>query len=215
MEALELSVGPYRYSAIADGPRDGELVLLVHGFPETSFEWRHQVATLSGGYRAVADSAGTRRAGRAISTSTASGTSSRRRGRRRSAPTSSTSSARWGGFVAWYAATHRALLTLTVVSTPRPVPFQEAMRHGTARWRFRGTQSFRAPGAEARSSPRRRRSCPTRLPWGRTEPEGYRRQRRQRSPAGLAVPRQRLRAPDGPIRHTDALRLVDRRRART
>ena len=49
MEALELSVGPYRYSAIADGPRDGELVLLVHGFPETSYEWRHQVATLGGG----------------------------------------------------------------------------------------------------------------------------------------------------------------------
>ena len=55
MEHLELTVGPYRYQALADGPPDGDLVLLLHGFPETSYEWRHQLATLGrAGYRAVA-----------------------------------------------------------------------------------------------------------------------------------------------------------------
>src|SRR5205823_982990 len=39
----------------AAGPADGELVLLLHGFPETSWEWRSQLHTLGqAGYRAVA-----------------------------------------------------------------------------------------------------------------------------------------------------------------
>ena len=38
-----------------DGPGDGELVLLLHGFPETSYEWRKQMPVLAAaGYRAVA-----------------------------------------------------------------------------------------------------------------------------------------------------------------
>src|SRR3954453_12376627 len=38
-----------------DGPRDGPAVLLVHGFPDSSHLWRHQVETLTGaGLRAIA-----------------------------------------------------------------------------------------------------------------------------------------------------------------
>ena len=48
METIELAVGPYRYSALADGPADGELVLLLHGFPETSYEWRGAARRRSG-----------------------------------------------------------------------------------------------------------------------------------------------------------------------
>ena len=34
---------------------DGPLVLLCHGFPETAYAWRHQLAALAqAGYRAVA-----------------------------------------------------------------------------------------------------------------------------------------------------------------
>lgn len=34
---------------------DGPLVLLIHGFPETSYVWRHQLPALAGaGYRAAA-----------------------------------------------------------------------------------------------------------------------------------------------------------------
>jgi pimeloyl-ACP methyl ester carboxylesterase len=158
MEALELSVGPYRYSAIADGPRDGELVLLVHGFPETSFEWRHQVATLgAAGYRAVApDQRGYARDARP-------GDLDQYRIEHLVADVVGFADALgadrfhlvghdWGGFVAWYtAATHpERLLTLTVVSTPHPVPFRDAMRHGTdQRERSSYMQWFRTPDAEA------------------------------------------------------------------
>lgn len=37
------------------GPEDGELVLLLHGFPQTSYQWRYALAALGeAGYRAVA-----------------------------------------------------------------------------------------------------------------------------------------------------------------
>ena len=37
------------------GPADGEPVILVHGFPELWYSWRHQLAALGdAGYRAIA-----------------------------------------------------------------------------------------------------------------------------------------------------------------
>jgi pimeloyl-ACP methyl ester carboxylesterase len=43
------------FTARADGPTDGPLVLLLHGFPQTSWEWHHQLPALGdAGYRAVA-----------------------------------------------------------------------------------------------------------------------------------------------------------------
>jgi pimeloyl-ACP methyl ester carboxylesterase len=54
-ERLEIPVGDFVFDALATGPEDGELVLLLHGFPETSYEWRHQLEALAdAGYRAVA-----------------------------------------------------------------------------------------------------------------------------------------------------------------
>lgn len=39
----------------AEGPEDGEPVLFLHGFPQFSYEWRHQLKALGeAGYRAVA-----------------------------------------------------------------------------------------------------------------------------------------------------------------
>ena len=158
MDTLELGVGRYRYSAIADGPPDGELVLLLHGFPETSFEWRHQLATLgAAGYRAVApDQRGYARHARpgeldeyrveqlvadAVGFADALG-----------ADRFHLVGHDWGGFIAWYtAAAHPdRLRTLTVVSTPHPVPFRGAMRSGTdQRERSSYMQWFRTPEAEA------------------------------------------------------------------
>lgn len=44
-----------RFNALADGPEDGPLVLLLHGFPELARSWRHQLPALAAaGYRAVA-----------------------------------------------------------------------------------------------------------------------------------------------------------------
>lgn len=52
---MELAAGPMRFRALAAGPEDGRLVLLLHGFPQSSYEWRHQLAALGdAGYRAVA-----------------------------------------------------------------------------------------------------------------------------------------------------------------
>jgi pimeloyl-ACP methyl ester carboxylesterase len=158
IEDIELAVGPHRYSARASGPTAGELVLLLHGFPETSYEWRAQLEALgAAGYRAVAPD---------------------QRGYAEGARPSALDeydvdrlvddvfgfadalgSARfhlvghdWGGFVAWYAAARESarLLTLTVVSTPHPVPFRAAMHSGGDQSeRSSYMQWFRGPDAEA------------------------------------------------------------------
>lgn len=44
-----------RFAYLADGPADGPLVLLVHGFPDTAHTWSHALPALAAaGYRAVA-----------------------------------------------------------------------------------------------------------------------------------------------------------------
>ena len=55
MERFEVSTGGMTFTGRAGGPEDGRLVILLHGFPQSSFEWRHQIAALAEeGYRAVA-----------------------------------------------------------------------------------------------------------------------------------------------------------------
>lgn len=50
-----ISNGDIKLHYIAEGPQDGEPVLLLHGFPQFSYEWRHQLKALGeAGYRAVA-----------------------------------------------------------------------------------------------------------------------------------------------------------------
>ena len=52
---MEIPVGEFVFDARAAGPADGKLVLLLHGFPQTSWEWRSQLQALGeAGYRAVA-----------------------------------------------------------------------------------------------------------------------------------------------------------------
>ena len=157
METLELTIGPYRYAARAAGPADGELVLLLHGFPETSYEWRAQLDALAAaGYRAVAPdqrgyTPGARPAELAeyavdrlvddvFGFADALGTERFH-----------LVGHDWGGFVAWYTAARDdgRLRTLTVVSTPHPVPFRAAMQSGgDQRERSSYMQWFRSPDAE-------------------------------------------------------------------
>lgn len=55
MDMTEIAVGPYTFDALVDGPEGGELVLLLHGFPQTSASWREQITALgAAAYRAVA-----------------------------------------------------------------------------------------------------------------------------------------------------------------
>ena len=146
------------FEARTAGPPDGELVLLLHGFPQTGFSWRHQLPALAGaGFRAVAPD---------------------QRGyspRARPADVSSYRAGRYvedvlgladalgadrfhlvghdvGGFVAWDVASHHPerLSTLTVVSTPHPAPFSKSiLEGGEQRDRSSYMLFFRSPEAEA------------------------------------------------------------------
>lgn len=54
-EILEIPANGMAFDALAAGPEDGELVLLLHGFPQTSYSFRSQIPVLAAaGYRAVA-----------------------------------------------------------------------------------------------------------------------------------------------------------------
>jgi pimeloyl-ACP methyl ester carboxylesterase len=55
IETVDPDYGRLVFDASAAGPVDGELVLLLHGFPQTKRSLRHQVAAVGeAGYRAVA-----------------------------------------------------------------------------------------------------------------------------------------------------------------
>ena len=50
-----IAVGDFTFDVRVAGPADGEVVLLLHGFPQSSYEWRQQQRALAeAGYRAVA-----------------------------------------------------------------------------------------------------------------------------------------------------------------
>ena len=128
MQQLELAVGPLRFDARAVGPADGPVVVLLHGFPETSASWRHQLEALgAAGYRVVApDQRGYSPGARpseieaydperlvedTIGFADALG-----------ADRVHLVGHDFGGLVAWHTASRHAdrLLTLTVASTPHP-----------------------------------------------------------------------------------------------
>lgn len=55
LERIEIPVGELVFDGLAAGPRDGQLVLLLHGFPQTALSFRDQLRALgAAGYRAVA-----------------------------------------------------------------------------------------------------------------------------------------------------------------
>src|SRR5947208_11715275 len=54
-DVVEVPVGSMTFRTRAAGPDDGELVLLLHGFPQSSAEWNAQLDALAAaGYRAIA-----------------------------------------------------------------------------------------------------------------------------------------------------------------
>jgi pimeloyl-ACP methyl ester carboxylesterase len=55
LEELTLHANGIRFHALADGPENGPLLLLLHGFPELARSWHWQLPALAAaGYRAVA-----------------------------------------------------------------------------------------------------------------------------------------------------------------
>jgi pimeloyl-ACP methyl ester carboxylesterase len=157
MERLELAVGDLVFDARADGPADGELVLLLHGFPQTSLAWRHQLAALgAAGYRAVApdqrgysprarpteveEYGGDRLAGDVLAFADLLG-----------ADRFHLLGHDWGGAIAWQVGGRHPerLRTLTSVSTPHPAAFRRAIEESDQADRSGYILFFRSPEAEA------------------------------------------------------------------
>ena len=159
---LELTVGPLTFDAVAEGPPDGEPVLLLHGFPEGAYCWRRITPVLAAaGFRTVApDQRGYSPRARpaepeayrmdllvadAVAMADELGWD-----------TFHLVGHDWGGAVAWQLAGRHPdrLRTLSVVSTPHPVALADARAAGptadgddqAARGSYMDT--FRADGAE-------------------------------------------------------------------
>jgi pimeloyl-ACP methyl ester carboxylesterase len=156
VEQIELAVGSLVFDARAAGPPDGELVLLLHGFPQTSFSWRHQLPALAGaGYRLVApDQRGYSRGARP-------GEVGEYRADRLVGDVLGFADALgvetfhlvghdWGGAVAWQVAGRHPdrLRTLTSLSTPHPAAFRRSIQDGEQRDKSSYVLFFRTPEAE-------------------------------------------------------------------
>lgn len=138
MDTIELPVGDYTFSAQAAGPEDGRLVVLLHGFPQSSLQWRHQLVALAeAGYRAVApDQRGYSPKARpegvehyatdhlvADVLAMVDGMGGHR---------VDVVGHDWGAWVAWHMAARypERLRTLTAVSLPHPIAFVDAVLNG-------------------------------------------------------------------------------------
>jgi pimeloyl-ACP methyl ester carboxylesterase len=158
MEQLHIPVGhDLVLDAVTAGPPDGEVVLLLHGFPQTSWSWRGVWPVLAeAGFRVVAPdqrgySPDARPAGvehytmpklvaDAVAVLDAVG-----------AEQAHVVGHDWGAAVAWHVAGRHAerVRTLTAVSVPHPVAFVEALRSDPdQRARSRYMKDWQDPSAE-------------------------------------------------------------------
>jgi len=136
LERLRLRANGLVFDAVALGPPHGELVLLLHGFPQTAMAWRGVTRRLAlAGYRVVApDQRGYSRGARpaAVEAHTvahlradvlamATALDARR---------FHVAGHDWGGVVAWSLAAENPerVRSVTVLSTPHPRALRDALR---------------------------------------------------------------------------------------
>ncbi|MGZ6793106.1 MAG: alpha/beta fold hydrolase, partial [Mycobacteriales bacterium] len=124
------------------GPADGPLVLLLHGFPEFWWSWRHQLVALGeAGFHAVAPDlrgyGGTDKPPRGDDAYTLAGDVAALV-RALGAHDAWVVGHDWGGALAWATATlhPRVVNRLGIVSVPHPVRFAEALRTDLAQLRM-------------------------------------------------------------------------------
>ena len=135
-ETQSISVGGLVYTADVAGPPDGELVLFLHGYPQTRYTWRRELPALADrGYRVCAPdqrgySAGARPSGvdsyrveRLVGDVLAIADAL---GRERFHLVGHD----WGGHLAWVIAASNTdrVRTLAVISRPHPRAFLRAMK---------------------------------------------------------------------------------------
>jgi pimeloyl-ACP methyl ester carboxylesterase len=157
METTTIQAGGFIFDARAGGPLGGELVLLLHGFPQSSLEWREQIAALAeAGYRAVApDQRGYSAGARPLAVEAY-------RMESLVADVLGIAGALgadrfhlvghdWGAAVAWVVAGRHAdrVLTLTSLSTPHLDAFARSLREGEQRELSSYMDFFRSAGSEA------------------------------------------------------------------
>jgi pimeloyl-ACP methyl ester carboxylesterase len=156
IDRLEIDTRGFRFTARACGPEDGRRVLLLHGFPQTSWAWRDELwALASAGYRAVApDLRGYSRGARpaeleAYATDVLVG------------DVLALADAMemeafdlvghdWGGMLAWIATVGQPerVRSLAVVSTPHPLALERVLRGGGDPGQVgqgAATEAFRVP----------------------------------------------------------------------
>jgi pimeloyl-ACP methyl ester carboxylesterase len=144
IDRLEIEAAGLTFTGRACGPHDGRRVLLLHGFPQTSWAWRDELWALGGaGHRAVApdlrgycpdarppdvaDYATDRLVKDVLSLANAMDMNS-----------FDLVGHDWGGMLAWLVASRNPVRvrSLTVVSTPHPLALQQVVaghrrgRHG-------------------------------------------------------------------------------------
>ncbi|HZY05887.1 MAG TPA: alpha/beta hydrolase [Anaeromyxobacteraceae bacterium] len=137
---LRLRANGLDFFALDDGPEDGPLALLLHGFPELSRSWRHQLPALAAaGWRAVApDLRGYGRSGKAgpydlRTLSRDVRDLVRALGRERAVICGHD----WGGAVAWGTAVYHPEVVerLVILNCPHPGVMAEALLRNPAQLR--------------------------------------------------------------------------------
>ncbi|WP_020497751.1 alpha/beta fold hydrolase [Sciscionella marina] len=159
-EHLSIPTPAGSFDAIAAGPEDGRGVLLLHGFPQSSLEWSHQLAELgTHGYRAIAfDQRGY---SPGVRPSEVAEYTDEQLCADVLAVADELGWSRfdlvghdWGAYVAWATAAGSPdrVRTLTAVSVPHPAPFREAVRTDEdQQTRSRYMQTFRQAGVTERA----------------------------------------------------------------
>jgi len=154
----EISVGGFRFTALAAGPVEGELVLFLHGFPEFGDAWRDVMRSVAGaGFLTVAvDQRGYSEGARPKNigdygveqlTSDVQGFADALARRRFHLVGHD-----WGAFVAWVLAAKSPdrVQSLTALSTPHPDALREALETDEdQKQRSRYISFFRMPGGAA------------------------------------------------------------------
>lgn len=135
MTSARLTTGDLTFDVTLDGPEDGELIVLLHGYPETRASWDRIIPALTGaGYRVLAPdqraySPGARPRGRRAYTLDKLAGDVLGLADALGADRFHVVGHDWGGAVAWaLAASHgERLLTVTSLATPHPAALARSM----------------------------------------------------------------------------------------